>query len=513
MKSVLRMIMPRALSLGALAVLVFAAILVGWRSDTGASSHREAPLISKDPSVDGTDTYAFVSPDHTDMVTLIANWIPFEEPAGGPNFYHFDESDIARYWIKIDNNGDAVCDIGFLFTFTTAIQNNGTFLYNTGPIAGVNDADFNYRQKYDVTRYDSIGSGDCENGNTTSLATNKTQPPDNVGRRSTQFYPYTNSTVYSLTGGGKVFVGQRDDPFFVDIGSIFDLGGLRPFNQAHVIPLRTADGRDNIAGFNIHTTALQLPKSALVKNTCDNTAANTHCVIGVWSTAERAAIITRTAGAETGSGAWIQVSRLGNPLVNEAVIPLALKDAFNSLDPSQDYALYTSNTPAGNLLKNAVLDPILGQLIPVLYPGVTVPSAPRNDIQQVFLQGITGLNEMSTGYTPAEYLRLNTAIAPTAAICKGKPLGVLAGDNAGFPNGRRLEDDVTDSALRVVAGVLVTGFNKSPNNILGDGVGHNDKLCLPSFPYMADPWSGYRSKHAQDGKTKPVDATSRDEEN
>lgn len=502
MKSLLRSAAPRALFLCALALIVLGGLSVGWQSNATASSHREAPLISKDPSADVTDVYAFVSPDSPSTVTLIANWIPFEEPAGGPNFYHFDEADLARYWIKIDNNGDAVCDIGFLFTFHTNIQDPSTFLYNTGPIANVTDSTFNYRQTYDVVRYDG---SPCESGATTDLASNKLQPPDFVGKRSTQPYgALRQGATYPLTGGGQAFVGQRDDPFFVDIGSIFDLGGLRPLNAAHLVPLKNSTGKDNIAGFNIHTTALQLPKTNLTSASCDGTAGDPDCVIGVWATAERRATTTRTGGTESGSGAWIQVARLGNPLVNEAVVPLALKDTFNSLDPSQDLAVYTGNMQ----FHDAITNPLLGQLIPVLYPGVTTPPAGRTDIELVFLRGIPGLNQMNTGYQPAEYLRLNTAIAPTAGVCKGKRMGVLAGDNGGFPNGRRLEDDVTDEALRVVAGVLVSGFDIAPNNQLADGVNHNDRQCLASFPYMADPWSGYRSSHATLGNVPPIKAES-----
>jgi hypothetical protein len=513
MKAVLRSTAPRAMFLIALAFLVLGAIAFGWQATATGSSHREAPLVSKDPSIDSTDVYAFVSPDNASTVTLIANWIPFEEPAGGPNFYHFDEADLARYWIKVDNDGDAICDIGFLFSFTTEIQNPNTFLYNTLPIANLTDPQYNYRQTYDVVRYDGAGSTDCMAGSTTLLADDKTMPPDYVGKRSTRPYPpLRQQAIYGLSGGGQVFVGQRDDPFFVDIGSIFDLGALRPFNAAHLIPLKTMNGKDNVGGFNTHTTALQLPKSALVTGDCDGTAGDTDCVIGVWATADRATVITRSFGAETGSGGWVQVSRLGNPLVNEAVIPLAIKDAFSGLDPSVDYALYTSGSPAGDLLKSAVLTPELGTLIPVLYPGVNTPAPPRLDVQLVFLQGIPGLNQMSTGYTPAEYLRLNTGIAPTADVCQGKRMGVLAGDIAGFPNGRRLEDDVTDAAIRVVAGVLVDGFNISPNKDLRDGVAHNDRECLPSFPYMADPWSGYLSSHATDGKAPPKPAEIADQE-
>jgi hypothetical protein len=443
------------------------------------------------------------------MVTLIANWIPFEEPAGGPNFYHFDEADLARYWIKIDNSGDAVCDIGFLFEFTTDIQNPETFLYNTLPISSLSDPAYNYRMTYDVTRYDGIAGADCASGSTTTLADDYIMPPDYVGKRSTRpYYPITAAAIYNLSGGGKVFVGQRDDPFYVDIGSIFDLGALRPFNTAHLLPLKNTDGKDNVGGFNTHATALQLPKDALVSGDCDGTATDADCVIGVWATAERASVITRSFGDESGSGPWVQVSRLGNPLVNEAVLPLALKDAFSGLDPSQDFALFNDPSPAGMLFKKSVLDPELGRLIPVLYPGVNTPPAPRNDLVTVFLTGIPGINEMSAGYTPAEYLRLNTAIAPTAGVCKGKRMGILVSDLAGFPNGRRLEDDVTDIALRAVAGgyAFTPDYDISPNNILSDGVAHNDKLCIESFPYMADPSSGYTTSHSTSGKDKPKPA-------
>jgi hypothetical protein len=198
--------------------------------------------------------------------------------------------------------------------------------------------------------------------------------------------------------------------------------------------------------------------------------------------------------------------------VNEAVLPLALKDAFSGLDPSQDYVLYTDPSPTGQLFQKSVLDPELGRLIPVLYPGVDTPPAPRTDLQTVFLTGIPGLNEMSAGYTPAEYLRLNTGIAPTAGVCQGKRMGVLAGDLAGFPNGRRLEDDVTDIAIRAVAGgyAFTPDYNHAPNNQLKDGVNRNDRQCIGSFPYMADPWSGYVSSHGTDGNV-PQKPGERDE--
>ncbi len=466
-----------------------------------ASSHREAPLISKDPAVDNLDLYVFRSPDVSKTVTLISNWIPFEEPAGGPNFYHFD--DLAYYWIKIDRDGDGVEDISYLWTFSTRIQNPNTFLYNTGPISVVTDSTYNYRQYYTVTEYLKYGQ---PGQSSTVLFANQLMPPDNIGIRSTPNYASLRAqSVHSAAGDIKEFTGQRDDPFYVDIGSIFDLGALRPFNAAHLIPKPAAPGQDNLAGFNMHTTALQLPITRLAPD-CPVDAAGLpisatakSCVIGVWSTAERPKITTRGTGSETGSGGYQQVSRLGNPLVNEAVIPLGLKDAFNAIPPTVDKTVPQAVA--------SVYTPELGVLIPILYPGITVPKPPRNDLFTVFLTGIPGLNEQTNSKAqPSELLRLNMAIAPTGGVCAGaSSLGVIAGDNAGWPNGRRLEDDVTDVALRAVAGgyAFTPDNNRAPNNALGDGVNTNDKPCLTSFPYMADPTSGYESPHSKTGSTQP----------
>lgn len=452
-----------------------------------ASSHREAPLVAKDPAVDATDLYAFRSPDDLDKITLIANWIPFEEPAGGPNFYHFDDN--ARYLIKVDRDGNAVEDVTYEWIFHSVIMNPASFLYATGQIVNPTDATFNYRQYYTVTEYIAGGA-------TTVLGANLLMPPDNLGPRTTPNYANlrTNSIHVLASGTVKEYSGQRDDPFFVDIGAIFDLGALRPFNAAHLIPLTAVAGQDNIAGFNIHTTAIQVPRSRLAP-ACAGNPTDTNCVVGVWTTAERRATTTRAAGSETASGAWVQVSRLGNPLVNEVVIDLARKDVFNGLAPTGDAAAL-----------DRVLTPELGILIPVLYPGVTVPPAPRNDLVTVFLNGISGVNQQTNSLTtPSEQLRLNTALTPTAGICAGNPLGVIAGDNLGWPNGRRLEDDVTDVALRAVAGgyAFTPSFNIAPNNQLGDGVNTNDKACLPTFPYMADPTSGYGSIHSIAGSLSP----------
>src|SRR5438552_2707491 len=312
---------------------------------TVASSHREAPLISEDPVADDTDVYAFVSPDRPDTVTLIGNWIPLEEPAGGPNFYKFGQD--VRYTFKIDNNGDAVPDVIYEFRFATQVLNGKTFLYNTGPITSLDDPHFNVRQTYSVARID--------HGKREVLATGLSTPPDNIGPRSTPNYDaLAAAAVHTLDkdGGAKVFAGQRDDPFFVDLGSVFDLAGLRPLNQAHALKLDKANGVDGVSGYNVHSIALQVPISSLTAN---------------------------------------------------------------------------GKAPTG-------------------------PDDPNS-------------------------------------------MGVLGGDSAGFPNGRRLADDVLDVELRALAGgtPFTPDFNKAPNNVLGDGVDHNDKPFMTAFPYEATPWQGYDS--------------------
>ena len=434
-----------------------------------ASSHREAPLISADPLADNTDVYAFVSPDATDTVTLIANWIPLEAPGGGPNFYKF--GDDVLYRINIDNNGDANDDIVYEFRFKTAVQNGGTFLYNTGPITSLNDPHFNVRQTYSVTRYDRHG--------TTVLGAHLTTPPVNVGARSTPNYAtLANEAIHTLSDGSKVFAGQRDDPFFVDLGSVFDLLGLRPFNAAHLSPFAPASGVDGLKGLNTHTVAIQVPKWRLTHDGSPGTdIANPRSIIGVYSTTLRRRVLIET-GEQDQDSEWVQVSRLGMPLVNEVIIPLAQKDLFNRSDPRNDQQF-----------ASFVLNPEPARLIPVLYPGVHVPATPRTDLATIFLTGIPNLNQ-PPGVTPSEMLRLNMAVPPSAVPNR---LGLLSGQADGFPNGRRLGDDVVDIELRALAGgtPFTPAFNVFPNNALGDGVDGNDQTFLPTFPYVASPFPGY----------------------
>ena len=476
--------MKRGFALLGLAVAVVAAAVAAMIAGQGpssasASSHREAPLIADDPTADSTDLYAFVSPDAPNTVTIIANYIPFEDPAGGPNYYKLDPT--ASYEIKIDNNGDAEEDITYEFRFKTSITNPNSFLYNTGPIVSDGptlgaDPNLNLRQTYTVTRI--VGTGKHNRTSSTVLGSDIPVPPANVGPRSNSSYaPYGG--VKDLGGGRKVFVGPRDDPFFVDLGSIFDLGGLRPFNALHVLPLGAAAGVDGVRNYNVHTIALQVPKTDLV------TAPNVNGTIGIYTSASRPKLrILRGDGTFDTKGPLVQVSRLGNPLVNEVIIPLGQKDYWNASDPSDD-----------SQFANRYLTPELAGLALGLYPALNqaAPGTGRTDLVSVLLTGVPSLNY--TGPKQADLLRLNTAIAPTAVPDK---LGVLAGDFQGFPNGRRLADDVTDIELRAVAcgyGAILQGAlglcNFAPNNIIGDGVDANEQAFLPNFPYVAAPNQGY----------------------
>jgi hypothetical protein len=473
------------LALPALAVAGLLASLL----PTGASSHREAPLISEDPVADATDLYAFVSPESPDRVNIIANYIPLEDGAGGPNFHK--PGDDVRYTINIDNDGNAIADIIYEFRFFTQIGNPDTFLYNTGPVETLDDPDLNQRQVYTLARYDKFGPRKI-------LAEALPVIPANIGPRSTPDYDFlAEGGVYDLQAepGTKVFVGPRDDPFFVDLGSVFDLGGLRPLNEAHVIKKPTERGVDAVAGYNVHSMALQISKDQLhtgLERGPLTGPGDDRATIGIWTTAQRhknrVLQGTNTDGKLTSSGEFVQVSRLGMPLVNEVVVPLGAKDRFNASSPDKDQQF------AGK-----VQDPELAALIPNLYPGVDVPDAPRNDIVTIFLTGIPGLNQ-PPNVTPSEMLRLNIAVPPRSFGQESR-LGVLGGDNAGFPNGRRLVDDVVDIELRALAGgtPFTPSHNKAPNNILGDGVDRNDLPFLNRFPYLHGPHQGYVHGHHRTG--------------
>ena len=439
-----------------------------------ASSHREAPVIAQDPAVDNTDVYAFVSPDRPDTVTIIANWYPFQDPAGGPNFFRF--ADDAVYDINIDTNGDAVADVVYRWDFVTDVRNPDTFLYNTGPVESLDDEDLNIRQFYDLTTF--------RDGTSQVIAEGLQTPPSNIGPKSTPNYEtLAEAAVYDVDGL-KTFAGQRDDPFFIDLGATFDLLNVR-------VPVGdTFGGVDALEGFNVQTIAIQVPIAQLVNDGVVPTdPADPDAIIGIWSTTSRfSTTVIDTDGTRTGEGDLVQVSRLGNPLVNEVVVPLALKDVFNASDPVGDAQFL----PAV-INPSAALEPSLPEALNTIL-GINVPEGDREDLVQVFLTGVPGLNQ-PPNVVPAELLRLNLAIPPSA---EENPLGVLGGDTAGFPNGRRLSDDVVDIELRVVAGALVDGFNVAPNNLLGDGVSENDLPFLPQFPFAATPHQGFDHQHHDD---------------
>jgi len=468
----------RTLSLALFTGAALTALAVG-SNPTVASSHREAPMITEDPSVDCTDVYAFVSPDATGSVTLIANYIPLEEPSGGPNYYKF--SDTALYEIHVDNNGDALEDITFQLQFTTTTKTLSTFLYNTGPItvaAGGNDYDnLNVVQRYKLTRVD----GDRRTGKKTVLADGLLVAPTNVGPKSVPDYAaLAAAATYTLGDGTRVFCGPRDDPFFINLGRAFDLLNVDPVLPGGQAAVQGATA-DHLAGFNCHTIAIQIDKAKLTADGASPTdATNPNSIVGVWSTASRRQVrLNRTQGADpVVGGAWVQVSRLGMPLVNELVIPRADKDRFNNSEPKDDtqFLSYVQNPePAGIL--NALF-------------GLTPPANPRTDVVQAFLTGLPGLNEKGT---PCEYQRLNMAIAPSAAPDR---LGALAGQLDGFPNGRRLGDDTVDIALRVVNGILVDATANGAE--LGDTVAQNDLPFLTSFPYVSPPHDGVSRQHGNE---------------
>jgi hypothetical protein len=436
-------------------------------SPLGASSHREAPLISQDPLADNTDVYAFVSPQRTDRVVLISNFIPLQFPSSGPNFWRFDDS--VLYEIMVDNTGDAVEDITYQFRFTTQTRNPNTFLYNTGVVTSFDDPDLNIRQFMSLTRV----VGPRRTGAATVLADNVPVLPAYVGVSSMPNYGLLGNGVNFIAPHDiRVFAGPRDEGFYVDLGATFDL-----LQERSLVPGRGGP-IDSLAGFNVHTLALEVPIAQLTRTGARPGAQNDpNATIGVWSTASRPAVTTRSAGAQASSGGLVQVSRLGNPLVNEVVIPLSTKDAFNGLEPTGDGAALSF-----------VTNPVLAPLMTALF-GVQTPPTPRTDLVTIFLTGLPGLNQIGTNPRPSEMLRLNTAVPPSRSPHR---LGVLAGDLAGFPNGRRVGDDVVDIALQAMAGAtpLTPDFVRPPNNSIGDGVERNDKDYLSEFPFLALPHAG-----------------------
>jgi hypothetical protein len=505
------------------AALLAGAVLIGFQQQAQASSHREAPLISKDPYADNTDTYVFISPDNQNNVVMVGSWIPFEGPEGGPNYFEWDDS--ALYDIYVDNNGDASPDYTYTLTSRVEVGNPATFLYNVGPIGSLTDADWNRKQFYTVTET-------AKDGSVTVLVANQPTAPVNIGEKSTPNYATLESqAIYNGPGGTKVFAGPTDDPFFVDL-RVFDLltlpGQKKPIGyDQYNLPV------DSLSAFNVHSLVVEVPISR-VKKGADP-------VLGVWADTRRPSLtVLASDAANADAASYKQISRLGMPLVNEVVIPMGAKDLFNSIAPSVDAVAYTGGAgPAvQQILQKSVEDPEIGNLLCGLY-GVKLPAdsnhdckteftlgsvrSGRGDIFDIFLQGMelakpftintkngsvtlpagTKVNRPLT-VTPAEMIRINTDIK--GDLCSPTPsrLGVLGGDACGFPNGRRLTDDVVEIELLAVAGAAYpvldgrdAGFTFDPAliGVLTDGVDKNDMPFRATFPYLAQAQSGQSHWH------------------
>jgi len=460
------------------------------------SSHREAPSISQDPVADNADTYAFVSPDDPTTVTIITNYVPLQAPAGGPNFFEF--GDDVLYSIYIDNDGDALPEITYQFKFHTTYQNKNTFLYNTGPITSLTDPNWNKRQLYSVSVIHEKTKGrkqdHSHDGNGTVLGKDLRCPPCNIGPRSTPNYEaLAAAVVHSLPGGISVFAGQRSDGFFVDLGAIFDLADIRELNSLHLLPPHTTGTSvDPLKDMNIHAIAIKVPIHMLTKDgSVPTDVTKAVSVLGIWAGASRRKVYVQDKHKKLKSGPWTQVSRLGNPLVNEVVVPIGEKDEWNAVDPIED-----------NGFAKYVKQPELSKLLPVLYPNefpnLAAYTKDRADLEAILLTGIpNGIVGGFQNYTtskPSDMLRLNVAIPPTTS--NPNSLGVVGGDLAGFPNGRRVFDDVVSIELKAFGGATIPLVD---NTFTPDGaVGALSSYITPAmdryqatFPYLGTPHDGY----------------------
>ncbi|MEJ7807854.1 MAG: DUF4331 domain-containing protein [Telluria sp.] len=489
------------------AVLVCNAIAAMMAPAAMASSHREAPFITKHPKIDATDFYMFRSyqEGRSAYTTLIANYVPLQDPYGGPNYFMMDPE--ALYEIHVDNNADAVEDITFQFRFKN--QNKNTTLkiggkdvaiplvINGGAIADVNAPGANVRETFTV----NVVRGNRRSGTRTAVTnaagagTTFDKPLDNVGKKAIPNYEaYAAKHIYEVNIPGcavpaRMFVGQRKDSFVVNLGETFDLINIKA-PAVEFLATAESNAKDDLRDKNVTTISMEVPTACLISTTAPDP------VIGAWTTASlrQGRLINPSpksdADVSREGGAWTQVSRLGMPLVNEVVIGLKDKDRFNASKPAADgqFADYVTN-------------PTLPALIEILYgdKGAKAPTNfPRNDLVAAFLTGIAGVNKPTTNTKPvaSEMLRLDTSKPITPAGAQ-KRLGVVAGDNAGFPNGRRPGDDVVDIALRVVMGKLCTlNIGCAPADApagaiqFTDGAFLDEKMTNTTFPYLKSPIPG-----------------------
>jgi hypothetical protein len=467
----------KRLSLAAVALAAAVAVPLSL-----GSSHRESPNIMLDPAADNTDTYAFVTKDAPDALTVVANWVPGGNPANGPNFFRFD--DRARYYISIDNTGDGKADIRYRYVFRTTVSSR-SYRQAAAGVESIDDPKLLQKQKYDIVR-ETFANGKPTGEKT--LATDLPVAPSNAGPRTFPNYDKVANEAIKTVGRGKVFAGQRDDAFFIDLGAAFDNVNVRQLAG------NTGGGLDTQADTSIETITMQVPKSEVTRDgqpVAGPDAAN--ATVGVWASTERRKIEVTNARFDSNTrsrGKWVQVSRLGTPLLNELFVPAALKDNFNATTPDKDDAR----------IKRFVLEPEFAKQINGLAPtGLGAPEKDRTDLVQAILTGIPGLNQIDKANpTPTDTLKINLGIPPAQTPNR---FGVLGGDMAGFPNGRRLEDDATDIYVQLAGGFLKG--NKLP---AGDGVDQNDKPFLETFPYQASPSDGFNQKPSR--RVEPTHAPS-----
>jgi hypothetical protein len=461
-----------------------AAVAVVVTVGTG-SSHREAPLTSTDPTADNTDVFAFTAKEAPGALTVVANWVPFEDPAGGPNFYRFD--DRARYYINIDNTGDGDYDVRYRFDFRTKF-NDKNFLHSLTQVTSLDDPQLFQKEFYQVVRETYNRRG--RRTSTRSLGSNFRVAPSNVGPKTMPDYEtLANSAIRRLPGGGRVFAGQRDDAFFLPLDRVFDSVNLEGAGTGNM-----GGGIDTLAGYGVQTIVLQVPEARVSRDrkaVAGPTASN--ATVGVWASTERRRVQVTNNGsgnsrAERRSG-WAQVSRLANPLVNELFVPQSLKDKYNRTQPSGDLKNF------GKFALNPFLAGALNQLL-----ALGVKETGRTDIVQALFTGIPGANQVSRNPAAADTLKLNMGVAPSATENR---FGVIGGDIAGFPNGRRLADDVVDIELRVVGGYLVPADQGGKKLPLGDGVDANDQPFSDTFPYVPSLKNAIGGSPTEDLQTPP----------
>lgn len=481
-----------------------------------AASHREAPITALDQKADITDVYAFVSYDDPNKVTFLLNVDPFLEPSNGPNYFPFDPN--VLYAIRIDNNNDAVEDIVFEVQFQTEVRapdvftgfvglGNGVVAPSNSPspvppgtpiippaitaLDGPGSQGLSLRQTYTITM--------VRNGVRTPLGNSTRQPlfavPSNVGPRTMPNYPaLARQGIYSLGSGIRSFAGTVDDPFWIDLGAAFDSLNFRTAAGGGVLtPAMDASDATNFApdavsGFNVNTIAIEVPIAMLTRTGTKVAANNPAATIGMFGTTSRRRLTVRRAPLPAeDSGAFSQIQRMANPLINELLIGTGFKNRWSMSQPKDDQQFAAM-----------LLDPLLARVFNAAY-GINVPPPPRTDFLPL-VQYVPPIAAPGTTVGPvADLLRLNTGV-PATPMGARRRLGLIAGDGAGFPNGRRLNDDVTDIAARVVAGVLNPTFNVLPNNLIGDGVNTNDVAYQETFPYVAFAQSGRNRRHIDPGE-------------